>query len=56
MGSAFLSGVTGIEPATLDNAAAYLAGWLKTLRGAIAASWCRPRPRGSGRFCDRGLD
>ena len=33
MGAAFLSGVTGIAPATLDNAASYLAGWLTALRG-----------------------
>lgn len=33
MGSAFLCGHAGIEPATLENSAAYIAGWLKRLRG-----------------------
>ncbi len=32
MGAAFLGGKTGIEPATLDNSAAYIASWLKVLR------------------------
>ena len=33
MGAAFLCGETGIENATLDSSAAYVAGWLKRLRG-----------------------
>ena len=33
LGSAFLCGHCGIEPATLENSAAYIAGWLKSLRG-----------------------
>jgi antirestriction protein ArdC len=33
MGSAFLCGYAGIAPVTLANAASYLAGWLKALRG-----------------------
>lgn len=33
MGAAMLSGITGIAPATLDNSAAYLASWIKVLRG-----------------------
>jgi antirestriction protein ArdC len=32
MTSAFLCGHTGIEPATIENAAAYVAGWLKVIR------------------------
>ena len=32
MTSAFLCGHTGIEPATLENSAAYVAGWLKVIR------------------------
>lgn len=32
MGAAYLCGVTGIVNETVDNSAAYLAGWLKTLR------------------------
>jgi antirestriction protein ArdC len=32
MGSAFLCGHAGIETATIDNAAAYLAGWLRAIR------------------------
>ncbi len=33
MAAAFLCGHAGISPATIDNAAAYLAGWIKTLKG-----------------------
>jgi len=33
MGSAMLCGVTGIEPATLSNSAAYLRSWIDVLRG-----------------------
>jgi len=32
MGAAFLAGHCGIETQTLDNSAAYLAGWLRVLR------------------------
>jgi antirestriction protein ArdC len=32
MTSAYLCGFTGIEPATIENAAAYVAGWLKAIR------------------------
>jgi antirestriction protein ArdC len=32
MGAAFLAGHTGIERTTLDNSAAYLAGWLRILK------------------------
>ena len=32
MGAAFLSGHCGIENATIDNSASYLAGWLRVLR------------------------
>ncbi|MEQ8786232.1 MAG: zincin-like metallopeptidase domain-containing protein [Pirellulaceae bacterium] len=32
MGAAFLCGVCGIETATLDNSAAYVAGWLKAIK------------------------
>jgi antirestriction protein ArdC len=32
MGAAFLCGTCGIETATLDNSAAYIAGWLKTIK------------------------
>lgn len=32
MASAFLCGHTGIDPATIDNAAAYLQGWISRLR------------------------
>lgn len=32
MTAAFLCGHTGIDPATLDNSAAYLAGWLRAIR------------------------
>jgi antirestriction protein ArdC len=30
--AAFLSGVTGIQPATINNSAAYIQGWLKSLK------------------------
>jgi antirestriction protein ArdC len=33
MGAAMLCGVTGIEPATIDNSAAYLKCWIDALRG-----------------------
>lgn len=33
MGAAFLSGMTGIDAATLPNSAAYLQNWLSALRG-----------------------
>ncbi len=33
MASAFLSGHAGIEPATIENQAAYLGGWLRKIRG-----------------------
>lgn len=33
MAAAFLCGITGIEPATLDNAASYLQGWIDRLKG-----------------------
>jgi antirestriction protein ArdC len=33
MAAAFLCGHAGISPVTIDNAAAYLAGWIKTLKG-----------------------
>lgn len=32
MGAAFLCGETGILPATIDNSAAYLRSWIKTIR------------------------
>ena len=32
MGSAFLCGYSGIENRTLENSAAYIAGWLKSLK------------------------
>lgn len=32
MGSAFLAGETGILPATIDNSAAYLRSWIRTIR------------------------
>jgi len=32
MGASYLSGLTGIEQATLDNSAAYIQGWLKRLK------------------------
>ena len=32
MGAAFLCGCTGIENRTIDNSAAYVAGWLKAIR------------------------
>jgi len=35
MGAAFLCGVTGIETATIENSAAYVAGWLKALRDDV---------------------
>lgn len=42
MGSAFLCGHAGISPATIGNSVAYLAGWIKALKGdhrlAIAAA------------------
>lgn len=59
MAAAFLCGHTGITPATIDNAASYIAGWIKALKGdnrlAIAAAgaaqraadWIRGE-RGSG--------
>ena len=30
--AAYLCGITGIEKRTIDNSAAYIAGWLKKLR------------------------
>jgi len=33
MAAAFLCGHTGIENATIQNSAAYLQSWIKTLRG-----------------------
>jgi antirestriction protein ArdC len=33
MGAAFLCACAGIEPATLDNSAAYLASWVEVLKG-----------------------
>jgi antirestriction protein ArdC len=33
MGAAFLAGHTGIEQVTLANSAAYLAGWIRALKG-----------------------
>ena len=33
MGSSFLSGHTGIEQVTLNNSAAYLNSWIRTLKG-----------------------
>ena len=33
MSAAFLSGHAGIKPATIDNQAAYIGGWLKTIKG-----------------------
>jgi len=35
MGAAFLCGVTGIETATIENSAAYVASWLKALRDDV---------------------
>jgi antirestriction protein ArdC len=32
MGAALLCGVAGISPATVENSAAYLAGWCKSIR------------------------
>ena len=32
MTAAYLCGITGIERRTIDNSAAYIAGWLKQLR------------------------
>jgi antirestriction protein ArdC len=33
MGSAFLAGLTGIDLMTIPNSAAYLASWIRRLRG-----------------------
>jgi antirestriction protein ArdC len=33
MTAAYLCGITGIENRTIDNSAAYLAAWLRNLRG-----------------------
>jgi antirestriction protein ArdC len=33
MGAAFLCGHAGITPATVENSAAYIGGWIKTLKG-----------------------
>ena len=33
MAAAFLSGTCGIQPATIENSAAYVQGWIKTLKG-----------------------
>ena len=33
MGAAFLGGHCGIEPATIENSAAYIGGWLRRLKG-----------------------
>ena len=33
MGAAFLCGTAGIESATLKDSTAYLANWIKTLKG-----------------------
>lgn len=33
MGASFLCGMAGIEPATLDNSAAYISSWLQVLKG-----------------------
>ncbi len=33
MGAAFLCGITGIENETINNSAAYLHNWLKSLKG-----------------------
>src|SRR3954471_17066481 len=30
--AAFLSGITGIQPATINNSTAYIQGWLKSLK------------------------
>jgi antirestriction protein ArdC len=32
MTAAYLCGITGIEKRTIDNSAAYIAGWIKQLR------------------------
>jgi antirestriction protein ArdC len=33
MGAAFLAGLTGIDQLTIPNSAAYLAGWIRRLKG-----------------------
>jgi antirestriction protein ArdC len=33
IGAAMLSGITGIEDTLMQNSAAYIAGWLKVLKG-----------------------
>ncbi|MEP7128044.1 MAG: ArdC-like ssDNA-binding domain-containing protein [Chitinophagales bacterium] len=33
LGAAMLAGILGVSPAVIDNSAAYLADWIKTLRG-----------------------
>ncbi len=47
MGAAFLCGHAGITPATIGNNAAYIGGWIKTLKGdkrlAIAAAGAAQR-------------
>jgi antirestriction protein ArdC len=37
MGAAFLAGEAGILPATIDNSAAYLRSWIKTIREDVRA-------------------
>ena len=46
MGAAFLAGHTGIEQVTLTNSAAYLASWIRTLKGdpkLVIVAAARPR-------------
>ena len=38
MGAAFLAGHTGIEQVTMSNNAAYLASWIKALKGECPVS------------------
>ena len=38
MTAAFLCGACGIAPATLDNSAAYVAGWIKVLKADSKAA------------------
>ena len=40
MGAAYLCGFAGIERATIENSAAYLAGWIKTLKGDSKLAVC----------------
>lgn len=45
MGAAFLCGHAGVEQRTLENSAAYIAGWLKALKNDRTWYTQQPRPR-----------